>query len=207
MKITRQHYDGNVQMPDNTCTQKLSLAPLSHFCEFMCMMLFSEVDLFEAPGLTQRLSCYLFPPVPRSGAGFIEGSHESGWLCHGDLWVMNPGCCARNSPVVWGLLFLQDGNERAAVRAAWGDVGGVSLDSTPLDFLLVFYLHVVNVSTLLKLHGCSYAYPGNVFIALLWWSMWIFFFLEVACVFCDTYYCILIESFLPVSAFFCNGQI
>lgn len=150
-------------MSDNMCTRKLSLAPLSHLCEFMCMMLFSEVDLFEAPGLTQRLSCYV---PPRSGAGFIEGSHESGWLCHGDLWVMNPGCCARNSPAVWGLLFLQDGNERAAVRA-WGDVGGVSLDSASLDFLLVFYLHVVNVSTLLKLHGCSYAYPGNVFIALL----------------------------------------
>lgn len=32
---------------------------------------------------------------------------------------------------------------------------GVSLDDTSLDFLLVFYLHTVNVSTLLKLRGCS----------------------------------------------------
>lgn len=124
-------------MSEITCTQKLSLAPLSHFWEFMCMMLFSEVDLFEAPGLTQRLSCYLFPP-PWSGAGFIEGSHESGWLCHGDLWVMNPGCCARNSPAVWGLLFLLDGNERAAVRAAWGDIGGFPWTPHPWTSCLCF---------------------------------------------------------------------
>lgn len=38
--------------------------------------------------------------------------------------MMNPGCCARNSPVVWGLLFSQESNESAAVRAVWGYAGG-----------------------------------------------------------------------------------
>lgn len=70
-----------------TQTQKLCVTPLSCVCEFMCMMVFSEVDLYEASGLTQRVSCYLFffSHPPQSGAAFIEGSHESGWLCHGDL--------------------------------------------------------------------------------------------------------------------------
>lgn len=44
----------------------------------------------------------IFSSPPRSGAGFYRGSHESGRLCQRDLLVMNPGCCARNSPVVWG---------------------------------------------------------------------------------------------------------
>lgn len=43
-----------------TQTQKLCVTLLSRVCEFMCMIVFSEVDLYEAPGLTQRLSCYLF---------------------------------------------------------------------------------------------------------------------------------------------------
>lgn len=38
--------------------QKLSFE--GRVCEFMCMMVFSEVDFYEARGLAQRVSCYLF---------------------------------------------------------------------------------------------------------------------------------------------------
>lgn len=60
-----------------------------------------EVDLFEAPALAQRVSCYFFLS-PSVRCRLYRGSHESGRLCQRDLLVMNPGCCARNSPVVWG---------------------------------------------------------------------------------------------------------
>ena len=47
-----------------------------------------EVDLFEAPALAQRVSCYFFPLPPRSGAGFIGG-------------VMNPAGCVRGTSWWW----------------------------------------------------------------------------------------------------------
>lgn len=78
---------------------------------------------------------------------------------------MNPGCCAKNSPVVWGLLFSQDTSEGAAVGATWGYVG-VSLDYTSLDFLLVFYLHR-KCFYISESRRCSCAHPGLVFTALL----------------------------------------
>lgn len=78
---------------------------------------------------------------------------------------MNPGCCAKNSPVVWGLLFSQDANEGAAVRATWGYVG-LSLDYTSLDFLPVFYLHR-KCFYISESHRCSCAHPGLDFTALL----------------------------------------
>lgn len=63
---------------------------------------FLEVDLLEAAAPTQRASCYCFLSPSVRCRLYREG-HDSGRLCHMDLMVMNPGCCAINSPVVWGM--------------------------------------------------------------------------------------------------------
>lgn len=116
---------------------------------------------------------------------------------------MNPGCCAKNSPVVWGLLSSQDANEGAAVRATWGYVG-LSLDYTSLDFLPVFYLHR-KCFYISESHRCSCAHPGFDFTALLdeacrFLSFWKW---DVCYVTLLLYF---IEFFLSLSAFSCNRQ-
>lgn len=60
----------------STQTQKLCVTLLS--CEFMCVMVFSEVDLYEAPGRTQRVSCYLF---------FLPPSLVRCRLYRGEPWI------------------------------------------------------------------------------------------------------------------------
>lgn len=59
------------------------------------------MDLFEAPALSQRESCYFFLS-PSVRCRLYSRSHESSLLCQRDVLVMNPGCCAKNSLVVWG---------------------------------------------------------------------------------------------------------
>lgn len=103
-----------MQRLGNINTQQLCVALPSQLCKFIRTLLVSlEVDLFETLQLSQRGSCYFSPPhLVR--CRLYRGSHESGQLCQRDLLVMNPGCCARNSPVVWCCY------ERAAVRPEWG---------------------------------------------------------------------------------------
>lgn len=79
--------------------------------------------------------------------------------------MMNPGCCARNSPVVWGLLFSQDASGGAAVRAPWG-YAGVSLD-LHIPALPAPFIYTENISTFLNGADATCAHPVLAFTALL----------------------------------------
>ena len=108
----------------NTNTLQRCVALLSHLCEFICMMLVAWSGFIWSSGARSKGELLFFPSPPSVRCRLYRGSHESGRLCQRDLLVMNPGCCARNSPVVWGafdgVIFM----ERAAVRATWGCIGG-----------------------------------------------------------------------------------